>query len=64
MKLNKIADTLIDLHFPRAGVDIANAFAKQPNRPVQGVYCRTTPLGRNVRGQEAARCRRIKQGAW
>lgn len=39
----------IDLHFPFAGTDVSRAFCKQPNRPVQGKYSRTTPLGRNVR---------------
>lgn len=39
----------LDLHFPFAGVDTSMAFGKQPNRPVNGRYSRTTPFGRNVR---------------
>lgn len=46
-------DTL-DLHFPKAGVDVANAFCRQPNRPaVDGQYARTTPYAVNVRTFDA-----------
>lgn len=42
--------TLLDLHFPKAGIDRAFGFAKQPNRPAaDGVWSRTTPTGTNVR---------------
>lgn len=39
----------ISLSFPFAGVDVSVAFCKQPNRPVQGKYSRTTVFGANVR---------------
>lgn len=39
----------ISLHFPFCGVDVSVAFCKQPNRPVQGKYSRSTVLGINVR---------------
>ena len=40
----------LDLHFPFAGVDVAEAFSRQPNRPAAfGRYARTTPIGQNVR---------------
>ena len=40
----------IDLHFPFAGVDVSQAFGRQPNRPaVNGKYARTAPIGLNVR---------------
>lgn len=44
----------IDLHFPSAGVDVSQAFVKQPNRPaVNGEYARTTPTGFNVRAVDS-----------
>lgn len=46
-------DNVIDLHFPKAGIDISQPFGRQPNRPVaNGEYARTTPRAINVRGFE------------
>ena len=45
-----MADSETDLHFPKAGIDLALGFAKQQNRPsVNGQYARTTPVAFNVR---------------
>ena len=42
--------TTEDLHFPKAGIDIAQAFGRQPARPVYGdEYARTTRQAINVR---------------
>lgn len=44
-------ETFQDLHFPKAGVDRAGAFGRQPNRPGRdGTYMRTTASALNVRG--------------
>lgn len=49
-----MTETLKDLHFPKCGIDVSQAFSAQPNRPGwEGEYARTTPLGVNVRGWEA-----------
>lgn len=46
-------ETLKDLHFPKAGLDVSSAFDNQPNRPVDdGKYTRSCPVGVNVRGFE------------
>lgn len=48
-----MADQTTDLHFPKAGIDRSQSFARQPNRPVaNGEYARTTPVATNVRGFE------------
>ncbi len=45
----------VDLHFPAAGVDVSQAFCKQPNRPTYlGKYARSTPVGENVRAFDTA----------
>ncbi len=42
--------TFVDMHFPLGGIDLSNAFDRQPNRKVlEGRYGRTTPVGVNVR---------------
>lgn len=47
-------ETAIDLHFPKAGMDIARAFGKQPARQIDGgEYARTSRLLLNVRGFDA-----------
>lgn len=44
-----------DLHFPKAGLDVSRAFAKQPFRDVSdGLYARSAPQGVNVRAYEPA----------
>jgi len=56
-------EELIDLHFPKAGVDVSAPFGQQPNRPVAGgEYARTTALGVNVRGYDPA-ANRARGGA-
>jgi hypothetical protein len=48
-------ETLTDLHFPKAGVDLSQPHYRQPNRPAAGgVWARTTPVGVNVRTFEPA----------
>lgn len=43
-------ETFQDIHFPKAGVDRAGPFGRQPNRPGRdGTYMRTTARGVNVR---------------
>ncbi len=45
----------IDLHFPFAGLDVATAYCRQPNKPViSGEYARSAAVGYNVRGFDAA----------
>lgn len=40
----------VDLHFPKAGLDVSGPLAKQPARPMGNKqYARTTPSGVNVR---------------
>lgn len=44
----------LDVHFPKAGIDLSVAFCKQPARPLLGgEYARTTPDGTNVRAFES-----------
>ena len=46
-------EDFVDLHFPKAGVDLSAGFGKQPNRPAaEGVWSRTTPVGVNVRSYD------------
>ncbi len=50
--LLKTRDTDSTLHFPLGGINVASAFAKQPNVPIDqeiGWYARTTPAAFNVR---------------
>ena len=50
----------IDVHFPRAGIDISVGFSRQPARDVsmgQNDYARTCRLAYNVRGFDAAKNR-------
>lgn len=45
-------EVMMNLHFPAAGIDVSNAFSRQPNRnvgPGKSDYARTTPVGNNVR---------------
>ncbi len=44
------AGQLVDLHFPLAGIDLSGSFDRQPNRPTQTGYARTTVQAKNVRG--------------
>ncbi len=41
---------LVDLHFPLAGIDLSGSYDRQPNRPTQTGYARTTVEAKNVRG--------------
>jgi len=51
-------DDYKDLHFPKAGIDVSQAFSRQPNRPVfGGEYARTTAIANNVRGFTGGRDR-------
>lgn len=53
--LQPLQDTFKDLHFPKAGIDISQAFWNQPNRnvgPGKSDYARTAAAGFNVRGFE------------
>lgn len=44
-------ETIEDVHFPRAGVDVSDPFGRQPARPAgHGQYARTCAMGVNVRG--------------
>lgn len=36
-------------HFPVGGIDVSQAFARQPVREINGEYCGTTPVAINVR---------------
>lgn len=48
-------EVFLDLHFPKAGLNVVCPFGRQPNRPTGTTqqYCRTTPVGTNVRGFDA-----------
>jgi len=51
--VNEAGETLKDLHFPKAGLDVSAAFCNQPNRPVDdGKWVRSCAIGINVRGFE------------
>ena len=51
-------EQLIDIHFPKAGVDLTLGFNQQPARAVVGgEYARTSVLGVNVRGYESITAR-------
>lgn len=62
MKVRKLGDTVEDIHFPKAGVELACPAWKQPARKVAGEYARTTRQGKNVRGYEAA-LQRLRGGS-
>jgi hypothetical protein len=48
-------ELLKDLHFPKAGIDLSQAFSRQPNPQISdGEYARSTPVALNVRGFEPA----------
>ena len=48
-------DDIKDLHFPKAGIDRAEAFSRQPNRKVaSGEYARTAAIANNVRAFEGS----------
>lgn len=50
-----MSDAIKDLHFPKAGIDVSQAFSRQPNKQVfGGEYARTTAIASNVRGFESA----------
>lgn len=54
--LLKTKDTPQKLHFPLGGINVASAFAKQPNVPIDqsiGWYARTTPVAENVRAYDS-----------
>jgi hypothetical protein len=60
VRANLTQPTTIDLHFPKAGVDVSQAYSRQPAREVMnGEYARTAPEAVNVRGidPQAARTR-------
>lgn len=52
------AESFQEIHFPKAGIDVSQAFLSQPARPVwtgpdgKPLYARTCPVGQNVRGWE------------
>lgn len=48
-------ETFLDFHFPKAGLDVAGPFGRQPTRQDKnGVYVRTAATGQNLRCFEAA----------
>jgi len=65
-----LQDEMKALHFPLAGLDVSQAFCRQPNRPVDQmplrpeqhfatpIYARTSPRALNVRGFEPSGLRR------
>jgi hypothetical protein len=55
VQLLKTQDTESVLHFPLGGINVASAFKKQPNVPIDqslGWYARTTPIAENVRSYD------------
>lgn len=47
-------DEFVDCHFPSAGIDLSGPFCHQKPRDIGGGrYARTTPVGVNVRANEA-----------
>ena len=58
-------EKLIDLHFPKAGLDVSQGFQNQPNRqlPIDSSYARTTRTALNVRAfdnqQRVRGCSRV-----
>lgn len=52
-------ETLLDLHFPFAGLNVSCPTSQQPNLPVgpDKKYSRTCPVGVNVRGYDAGQSR-------
>ncbi len=59
VQLNSTIHTTRDLHFPKAGVDVSQAFGAQPARKIgeEGEYAKTTPVGVNVRGVDPSELR-------
>lgn len=55
MNALKMPEDLKEVHFPKAGVDVSQAFWRQPNKPLDGKsdYARTTRGAINCRGFEA-----------
>lgn len=54
-------EDLVEFHFPVAGVDVSQAFSKQPARhvgPEKDDYARSTAHGVNVRGFTASENRK------
>lgn len=46
------SESFQDLSFPLAGVDVSQGFGRQPNRPTEAGYARTTAVGVNVRAYD------------
>jgi hypothetical protein len=53
-RFNETEPTHLDLHFPKAGVDRADAWGRQPVRQIGGRYQRSCPYAANVRGYDPA----------